>query len=91
MESDNHERIDIFKISIDNMYKRVVILVYESVQGGICMLNYNVDSYEKMLGNINEKAIASAATCMSQCTGCKCSCKCSCSVIMTEGLDWEEM
>ena len=65
--------------------------MYQSVQGGICMLNYNVDSYEKMLGNINEKAIASAAACMSQCTGCKCSCKCSCSVIMTEGLDWEEM
>ena len=56
-----------------------------------CMLNYNVDSYEKMLGNINEKAFASAVSCMSQCTGCKCSCKCSCSVIMTEGLDWEEM
>lgn len=55
------------------------------------MLNYNVDSYEKMLGNINEKAFASAAACISQCTGCKCSCKCSCSVIMTEGLDWEEM
>lgn len=55
------------------------------------MLNYNVDSYERMLGNINEKAITSAASCMSQCTGCKCSCKCSCSVIMTEGLDWEEM
>lgn len=55
------------------------------------MLNYNVDSYEKMLGNINEKAIANAVACMSQCTGCKCSCKCSCSVIMTEGLDWEEM
>ena len=55
------------------------------------MLNYNVDSYEKMLGNINEKAIASAASCMSQCTGCKCSCKCSCSVNMNEELDWEEM
>lgn len=69
----------------------MVLLAYQSVQGGFCMLNYNVDSYEKMLGNINEKAIASAVACMSQCTGCKCSCKCSCSVIMTEGLDWEEM
>ena len=55
------------------------------------MLNYNVDSYEKMLGNINEKVIASAASCMSQCTGCKCSCKCSCSGGIIADVDWEEM
>lgn len=55
------------------------------------MLIYNVDSYEKMLGNINEKVIASAVSCMSQCTGCKCSCKCSCSGGVIADVDWEEM
>lgn len=66
--------------------------VLKSPLGGFYMLNYNVGSYEKMLGNINEKAVVmSRCACMSQCTGCMCNCRCSCSVIMTEGLDWEEM
>lgn len=55
------------------------------------MFIYNVDSYEKMLGNINEKAIISAASCISQCTGCKCTCKCSCSGGVIADVDWEEM
>lgn len=55
------------------------------------MLIYNVTSYEKMLGNINDKAMDSAVSCMSQCTGCKCSCKCSCSGGVIVDVDWEEM
>lgn len=55
------------------------------------MLIYGVDSYEKMLGNINEKTIVSAASCISQCTGCKCNCKCSCSGGVIADVDWEEM
>lgn len=91
VRNETNERIDTIDKDIDLYTLGWYDIVYQSVQGGICMLNYNVDSYERMLGNINEKAIVSAASCMSQCTGCKCSCKCSCSVIMTEGLDWEEM
>lgn len=55
------------------------------------MLVYSVDSYEKMLGNISEKAIVGSVSCMSQCTGCKCSCKCSCSGGVIADVDWEEM
>lgn len=69
----------------------MVLLKYQNVQGGICVFIYNVDSYEKMLGNINEKAIISAASCISQCTGCKCTCKCSCSGGVIADVDWEEM
>lgn len=55
------------------------------------MINYNVDSYGKMLGNITEKTIQSAASCMSQCTGCMCNCRCSCSCGIIADVDWEEM
>ena len=55
------------------------------------MLIYNVDSYEKMLENIDEKAFVSVASCMSQCTGCKCNCKCSCSGGIIADVDWEEI
>lgn len=64
------------------------IELYEEV---ILMINYNVDSYEKMLGNINEKTIANAASCISQCTGCMCNCRCSCSGGIIADVDWEEM
>lgn len=62
--------------------------LYEDV---ITMINYNVDSYGKMLGNITEKTIQSAASCMSQCTGCMCNCRCSCSGGIIADVDWEEM
>lgn len=55
------------------------------------MINYNVDSYGKMLGNITEKTIQSSASCMSQCTGCMCNCRCSCSGGIIADVDWEEM
>lgn len=57
------------------------------------MINYNVDSYGKMLGNITEKTIASppSCSCISQCTGCMCNCRCSCSGGIIADVDWEEM
>lgn len=54
------------------------------------MISYNVDDYKKMLGEITE-VVAYAASCMSQCTGCKCSCKCSCSCREITEFDWEEI
>lgn len=55
------------------------------------MLNYSTDSYGKMLGNITEKAIASADSCISQCTGCMCNCRCSCSGGISTEVEWEVM
>lgn len=55
------------------------------------MISYNVDSYGKMLGNITEKTMRSAASCISQCTGCMCNCRCSCSGGIIADVDWEEM
>lgn len=55
------------------------------------MINYNCESYEKLLGKITEMTIASVASCISQCTGCMCNCRCSCSGGIISDVDWEEM
>lgn len=55
------------------------------------MINYSVDSYSIMLGNISEKTIESAASCISQCTGCMCTCRCSCSGGIIADFEWEKM
>lgn len=55
------------------------------------MINYNVDSYVVMLGNISENALQNAISCMSQCTGCMCSCRCSCSGGIISDFEWEEI
>ena len=53
------------------------------------MISYEKTDYEKMLGNIPEEAMASAAKCVSQCTGCMCNCRCSCSGGVIADVDWE--
>lgn len=55
------------------------------------MIDYNVNSYGKMFGNITEKTIVNSASCISQCTGCMCNCRCSCSGGIIADVDWEEM
>lgn len=55
------------------------------------MINYNSSSYSMMLGNISEKTIENAASCISQCTGCMCNCRCSCSGGIIAEVEWEEM
>lgn len=55
------------------------------------MINYNADSYEKMLGNIDENIISNSVKCVSQCTGCMCNCRCSCSGGIIADVEWEEM
>ncbi|MBE7015102.1 MAG: FibroRumin family radical SAM-modified Cys-rich RiPP [Ruminococcaceae bacterium] len=53
------------------------------------MLKYDSKTYDAMLGNITEKTIQAAASCMSQCTGCMCSCRCSCSGGKKTDFEWE--
>lgn len=53
------------------------------------MIQYNCNMVGAMLGNISEKAIKSAASCISQCTGCMCSCRCSCSGGIIADFEWE--
>lgn len=55
------------------------------------MINYNGEDYNKMLGNISEKIIDCAVSCISQCTGCVCSCRCSCSGGIIADVEWEEV
>lgn len=54
------------------------------------MISYDTNAYSMMLGNIADEFMNAAASCMSQCTGCKCSCKCSCSKREDETFEWEE-
>lgn len=53
------------------------------------MIQYEKADFEKMYGNITEEAIATAANCVSQCTGCMCNCRCSCSGGVIADVDWE--
>lgn len=53
------------------------------------MIKYNKKAYDAMIGNITEKTIETAASCISQCTGCMCSCRCSCSGGIMGELEWE--
>lgn len=55
------------------------------------MIQYNVNAYRAMLGNISEKAIKNADSCISQCTGCMCNCRCSCSGGKIVDFEWEEI
>lgn len=55
------------------------------------MIQYNVNAYGFMYGNISEKTIEHAATCISQCTGCMCNCRCSCSGGIIAEFEWEEI
>lgn len=55
------------------------------------MINYNASSYSIMLGNISKNTIQSAASCISQCTGCMCNCRCSCSGGIIANVEWEAM
>ncbi|WP_399438273.1 FibroRumin family radical SAM-modified Cys-rich RiPP [Veillonella sp.] len=58
---------------------------------GFRMISYNSENYTMLLGNINESMIDSAASCISQCTGCMCSCRCSCSGGVISEFEWEEI
>lgn len=55
------------------------------------MIQYEKNAYDAMFGNITEKTIEMAATCISQCTGCMCNCRCSCSGGVIADVDWEVM
>lgn len=55
------------------------------------MLQYNVNSYSAMLGNITQATAENATTCISQCTGCMCNCRCSCSGGVIADFEWEEI
>lgn len=55
------------------------------------MIQYSKNAYEAMLGNITEKTIEMAASCIAQCTGCMCNCRCSCSGGIIADVDWEVM
>lgn len=53
------------------------------------MISYDENAYLSMLDKIEDRFM-NAASCMSQCTGCKCSCKCSCKNREDETFEWEE-
>ncbi len=53
------------------------------------MIEYSSVDYESMLGNIDEQAMESSVSCVSQCTGCMCNCRCSCSGGKIESFEWE--
>lgn len=53
------------------------------------MIQYNRNIYGAMLGNISEKTLKAATSCMSQCTGCMCNCRCSCSGGIIADFEWE--
>ena len=55
------------------------------------MIEYSLNAYNEMLGNISEATINRAAACMSQCTGCMCNCRCSCSGGIISEFEWEVM
>ena len=55
------------------------------------MIQYEMNAYEVMLGNITESLIQMTARCVSQCTGCMCNCRCACSGGIIADVDWEAM
>jgi len=55
------------------------------------MIQYNKSAYNAMLGNITEKTIETATSCIAQCTGCMCNCRCSCSGGILAEFEWEVM
>ena len=58
-------------------------------KGVLVVISYDENAYLSMLDKIEDRFM-NAASCMSQCTGCKCSCKCSCKNREDETFEWEE-
>ena len=45
-------------------------------------------NYNTMFGKLIDEEGLTAASCISQCTGCKCACSCSCRAVDELGFEW---